>query len=305
MDRLRRLAERWPWIGKVLDVHERVGEINGGSVASSVTLTFFVTLFPLAVAAIAIVGFVAANGTDVAQKIIDNLSLTGSAANTVQTAIERAAASRKAATVVGVVGLLWAGLGVTSAVALAVRAPWQVKVEGLRGKAIGVLWLVGSVVLGAISFGLGWLLNHLPSVAGPVVGVLVIVVGLVVEGGFFLWTFWCLGDHRVPWRALLPGAVIGAIGLELLKLAATILLPRMVEGSSSLYGPIGVVFAILAWLAFFARLIVYASATNAVLHESRVGTLTLEIQAPKLDDSVPLEADRGGAVRAREPSPPG
>jgi membrane protein len=305
MDRLRRLAERWPWVGRVLDVHERVGEVNGGPVSSSVTLTFFVSLFPLAVAAIAIVGFVAAGGTDVADKIIDNLSLTGSAEDTVRNAITRASESRRAATVIGVVGLLWSGLGITNAVALAVRAPWQVKVEGLRGKAQGVIWLLGSVVLAAISFGLGWLLGQLPGLLAPILGILLIAVGLVVEGGFFLWTFWCLGDHRVPWRALIPGAIVGAVGLEILKLAATLVLPRMVEGSSSLYGPLGVVFAILAWMAFFARLIVYASATNAVLHEAKVGTLTLEIRAPKLDESVPLEADRGGAVKAREPLPPG
>ena len=49
-------------------------------------------------------------------------------------------------------------------------------------------------------------------------------------------------------------------------------------------------------------LVVYASATNAVLYERRAGTVTLEIRAPKLDGSVPLEADRGGAVKPREPA---
>src|SRR4051794_18851981 len=101
MDRLRRLAARWPWIGRVLDIHERVGEVNGGSVSSSVTLTFFVSLFPLALVAISIVGFVSANSdTDVAAKIIDNLSLTGSAAHTVEQAINTAADSRKATSIV-------------------------------------------------------------------------------------------------------------------------------------------------------------------------------------------------------------
>jgi membrane protein len=305
MERLRRLGERWPWLARVLDIHERVGEVNGGSVASSVTLTFFVSLFPLALAAIAIVGFIEAGGdTDVAEKVIDNLSLTGSAATTVQDAIDRAADSRRALSVLGFAGLLWAGLGVTSAVALAIRAPWQLKAEGVVGRAKGVMWLLGSVLLGAAAAGLGWLLNVLPDLARPIVSVLVIVVGLAVEGAFFVWSFWALGDRRIPLRAQLPGAIVGAAGLEVLKVAATVYLPRLVEGSSALYGPLGVVFAILAWLALFARLIVYASASNAVLYETHAGTLTLEVKAPKLDDSVPLEADRGGAVKRREPSPP-
>jgi membrane protein len=275
MERLRRLGQRWPWLGRALDVHERVGEVNGGSVASSVTLTFFVSLFPLAIATIAIVGFLASGDTSISDRIIENLSLTGNAARTMRDAIDHAAESRRAASIIGFVGLLWSGLGVTSAVALAVRAPWQLKVEGLRGRAKGVLWLIGAVL-----------------------------VGLVVEGGFFMWTFWALGDRRVPLRDLVPGSIVGAIGLEVLKLGATVYLPRLVAGSSSLYGPLGVVFATLAWLALFARLIVYASATNTVLHEARVGTVSLEIRAPKLDHSVPVEADRGGAIKEREPAPP-
>jgi membrane protein len=305
MDRLRRLGERWRWLGRVLDVHERVGEVNGGSVSSSVTLTFFVSLFPLALAAIAIVGFLAAGDADVTERIIDALSLTGAAADLVTDAIETASDSRRAASIVGFVGLLWAGLGVTNAVALAVRAPWQLKAEGVVGRAKGIMWLLGSVLLGAAAAGLGWLLNVLPDVARPLVSVLVVLLGLLVEGSFFLWTFWALGDHRVPLRALLPGSIIGAIGLEILKIGATVYLPRLVAGSSALYGPLGVVLAILAWFALFARLVVYASATNTVLYEAKAGTVGLEIRAPKLDSSVPLEADRGGAVKPREPTPPG
>ena len=305
MDRLRRLGERWRWLGRVLDVHERVGEVNGGSVSSSVTLMFFVALFPLALAAIAIVGFLAAGDADVTEKIIDNLSLTGAAADLVTDAIETAADSRRAASIVGFVGLLWAGLGVTNAVALAVRAPWQLKAEGVVGRAKGIMWLLGSVLLGGAAAALGWLLNVLPDVARPLVSVLVILLGVLVEGSFFLWTFWALGDHRVPLRALVPGALVGAAGLEILKIGATVYLPRLIAGSSALYGPLGVVLAILAWFALFARLVVYASATNTVLYEARAGTVGLEIRAPKLDSSVPLEADRGGAVKPREATPPG
>lgn len=305
MDRLRRLGERWRWLGRMLDVHERVGEVNGGSVSSSVTLMFFVSLFPLALVAIAIVGFVAAGDADVTEKIIDNLSLTGAAADLVTDAIETAADSRRAASILGFVGLLWAGLGVTNAIALAVRAPWQLKAEGVVGRAKGIMWLLGSVLLGGAAAALGWLLNVLPDVARPLVSVLVILLGVLVEGALFLWTFWALGDHRVPLRALVPGAVVGAVGLEVLKIGATVYLPRLIAGSSALYGPLGVVLALLAWFALFARLIVYASTTNTVLYEARAGTVGLEIRAPKLDSSVPLEADRGGAIKPREATPPG
>jgi len=301
-EKLGALGRRWPWLGRVLAVNERVGEVNGGSVASSVTLTVFVSLFPLALAAIAIVGFLAAGNADVPKKIIDGLSLKGSAADTVRTAIDNAQKSRKAASVVGFAGLLWSGLGVTSAVSMAVRTPWQVKPEGLKGRLNGVLWILGAVVLGGGSVAVGTVLRFLPDAAPKVLtSVLVIAVGLAVEVGFFLWTFWILGDRRPGWRAFLPGAILGAVGFEVLKIGATLYLPRLIANSSSLYGPLGVVFAILAWLALFARLLVFASTLNAVTYEHEHGTVTLAIHAPNIPGEASMVADRGGFIVTADP----
>ena len=127
-------------------------------------------------------------------------------------------------------------------------------------------------------------------------------LGLAREFGFFLWTFWILGDRRAGWRSFVPGAVVGALGLEVLKLVGTVLVPRMVASSSSLYGPIGVVFAIIAWLTIFSRLIVYSSALNAVRYEEDHGFTTLEIRAPLFEGEVPVDGRsrrRGGRHRAR------
>lgn len=303
-EKLAALGRRWPWLGRALDMNERVGEVHGNSVASSVTLVVFVSLFPLALAAIAIIGFLAAGDGDVPNRIIDSLSLTGSAADTVRDAIDTAQDSRRTASIVGVVGLLWSGLGVTTAIALAVRRPWQAKQAGIQGRLYGVLWILGALILGGGSIALGALLGVLPDAAPKVLtSIGVILAGLVVETGFFLWTFWILGDRRVGWRSMLPGALLGAAGFEVLKLGATLYLPRLISNSSSLYGPLGVVFAILAWLALFARLLVYASALNAVLYERSHGTVTLSVMAPHIGGERALSTNRGGVVVEIEPEP--
>jgi hypothetical protein len=79
-------------------------------------------------------------------------------------------------------------------------------------------------------------------------------------------------------------------------------LPRAVSSSSALYGSLGVVFAILAWLAIGARLVVYCSAFNVVRHEQSHGTVTVEIQVPHIQGEVPLSVDRGGAVAEAAPA---
>ena len=63
--------------------------------------------------------------------------------------------------------------------------------------------------------------------------------------------------------------------------------------ASALYGSLGVLFAILAWLLFFGRLLVYANTLNVVLWEQEHGTVTVELEVPKappIDD----EATRSG-----------
>ena len=44
----------------------------------------------------------------------------------------------------------------------------------------------------------------------------------------------------------------------------SIYVPRLVASSQALYGTLGIVFATLAWLLFFGRLLVYANVLNVV-----------------------------------------
>jgi len=74
--------------------------------------------------------------------------------------------------------------------------------------------------------------------------------------------------------------------------------PRAVGSSSALYGSLGVVFAILAWLFFFGRLAVYAAVLNVVRWEEEHGTVTVEIELPNHPELVPVEATRAGEAKA-------
>ena len=90
--------------------------------------------------------------------------------------------------------------------------------------------------------------------------------------------------------------MVGAVGFEVLKLVGSIYVPRLVASSSALYGSLGVVFAILAWLLFFGRLIVYSSVVNVVRWEEDHGTVTVDLPVPKMPGEVPTEATRAGEI---------
>ncbi|HTJ76549.1 MAG TPA: YihY/virulence factor BrkB family protein [Acidimicrobiales bacterium] len=292
-EKLDRLGERWKWFGTVLRVQKRYGELNGNYLASSVTLSAFLSIFPLLLFAIAVLGFISAGKPDLAASVTKNLGLTGTAADEITNAIHTAQSSRQVASIVGVVGLLWSGLGLVAAVQYAINAAWQVTGRGWRDKLKGLLWLAGATLLILNSFALAAVINFLPGWAAP----LGIVAGLSVNLGLWVWTFKVLGTRDVGWKALLPGAVVAAIGLEVLKALGAFYVPRAVASASALYGTLGVVFAILAWLLFFGRLVVYSAVVNVVRWEEDNGTVTVEIETPKVPGQPVVEATRAGEAR--------
>ncbi|MEZ5205253.1 MAG: YhjD/YihY/BrkB family envelope integrity protein [Acidimicrobiales bacterium] len=141
-EKLAALRQRWPWLDRTLDVQERFSEVNGSFVSSGVTISIFLAMFPLMLVAIAVVGFIAAGDDTVAPRLVENLGLTGAAADALTGTLERAADTRQAASVIGLLGLAWSGSGVASALQQAVRVPWQEGVQGLRERFVGMAWLV-------------------------------------------------------------------------------------------------------------------------------------------------------------------
>lgn len=291
---LDKVGDRVPFLRLPIAVQKRFGELQGNQLAAAITLQAFLALFPLLLVAVAVVGFVAAgNGTDVAGKVISQLGLTGSAAKSMREAIATAIESRRTASIVGLAGLLWSGLGLVAALQYGLDQTWQVTDRGLKDKAVGLLWLVGAAVLFIAGAAVTTILRWLPGFLSPV-GVL---VSFAVSLGLWIWSLKLLPNARVGWREVLPGAVLGAVGLEVLKVVGAYYVPRAVASSSALYGSIGVVFAVLAWLLLFSRLLVYANVLNVVLHERRDGVVRAIVEVPRgaQPDNTP-EVTRSGRV---------
>jgi membrane protein len=272
-----RLAGRFRWLRTPFAVNKRYGEIGGNQLAAAFTFQAFVSIFPLMLSAVAIIGFVSASSdTDLAGRLVKQLGLTGAAAKSLTDAFRTAESSRQAASVIGVLGLLWSGLGLVGGLQYAYNAVWQVNDRGMKDKAIGLAWLGGAAILFVGGAVLTTALRWLPGFLAPA-GV---VVSFLVSLGLWLWTLRILPNVRMGWRDLLPGAIFGAVGLEVLKVAGAYWVPKMVASSSQLYGFLGVVFAVLAWLLFFGRLVIYSAVLNVVLYERRAGTVQAVVQAP-------------------------
>ncbi|HEX3454767.1 MAG TPA: YhjD/YihY/BrkB family envelope integrity protein [Gaiellaceae bacterium] len=255
---------------------ERYGRLNGRNTAAAITLYGFLALFALTVLATGVIGFISEKGDDVAASIVNWLGVEGTAAKTVTDAVKTAQQSATVATVVGLAGLIWIGSSFALAVASAYDTAWQVPTRSTRSRLVGLGWLVGAFVL----LGTGAFLTSLFSSLPVLLVVVTLVISLSVDTGLWIWTSWVLPNRRLPVRAMLVPAAAGAVGLELLKVLGGYVVPRLVASSSALYGAIGVVFALIAWLWVFGRLVVGITVLEVTRWEAEHGTVERTVEAP-------------------------
>ena len=82
----------------------------------------------------------------------------------------------------------------------------------------------------------------------------------------WLWASLHLPHRDAPWRALLPGAILVAIGFQVLhELIVEFLVPKL-EKSTTLYGGLGAMTTILFFMYFAGRLVVTSPILNSSLH---------------------------------------
>ena len=302
----KRLTQALPWlrahvriVDVLLSVNERVGAVGGGAFSSALALAALLSVFPLVLVGIAVVGFLSVNNVDLAAETVESLGLQGQAADTMTDSFTTAERTRGTVTVIGFVGLLWAGLGVVDAASAMVNAVWQVTGRGLIGKLRELVWVAGAGSVFLVSIASASLVRMVP---GPVI-IPSVLIGVVLDTLLVMWTFRALTNVSVPWRAHLPGAIVAGVGFAVLKLVAGFYVPRLVTSSSALYGSIGVVFALLAWFVLAAKLLMWSAVYNVLRHEQGHGTVTAAIEVPHIEGEVPRSVTRGGAVASSAPAP--
>ena len=95
---------------------------------------------------------------------------------------------------------------------------------------------------------------------------LVVFVGLIA---WWLVLSMRLPHRGVPWGALVPGALLMAVGLELLSSIGAFLIAPRVESSQRTYGALGVAAALLFGLYLVSRLVVASAVLNVTVWERR------------------------------------
>lgn len=161
----------------------------------------------------------------------------------------------------GVPLLLWEGYTGARALQLIHALVWDEAPPRIRPLQSSLLFSAGMCVFVAV-VGVTWWLRDWPTLAW--LGVIVVMVAPLAA-------LWLLVSLRLPhgtaaWTALLPGALLVAIGFQVVHGLVVYLLGPKLETSTSLYGALGVVATVLFFMWAVGRIVVTAPILNSALH---------------------------------------
>ena len=91
----------------------------------------------------------------------------------------------------------------------------------------------------------------------------------LLAGGVWLVVSSKLPPGNLPWKALLPGAILVAIGVAILEVVSFYLLGPYLAHKSQIYGAIGIASMLMLWLYILGRVMVASAILNASLWEQR------------------------------------
>jgi membrane protein len=133
---------------------------------------------------------------------------------------------------------------------------------GISGARVSLLWIAGCVAYLQI---LAVALGSFTTIPGAPIWRLCSQV--VASTLLWWWSAYVLLQRREPWSALLPGAVLAAVGLAVLTRASQVLMPPYVTSSVNQFGPLGVIFAASTWLLCFGGILVVSGVLGRVLSD--------------------------------------
>ena len=163
---------------------------------------------------------------------------------------------------VGVGLLLWAGYSGAKAVRLIHSLVWDEPPSRRTRPLLDSLVFTGVLCVVWAEIALRWWLRD---ETGP--SVLVAILGVAPLAALLLWVFLHLPHRDAPWQALLPGALLVAIGFQVLHEVVVIYLVPKLESSTSLYGSLGFATTIIFFVYLIATLFVAAPVLNSSLHD--------------------------------------
>ena len=276
--RWQALQQARPAVAHLVAAFRHYQANHGNDLAAAITYFSFLALFPLILLGVSVTGFVLASRPELQGQLFDSVSsnLPGPSGDTVRRMIQGAIDTRAGVGLLGLAGVLLAGLGWVGNLRTAIDVVWGIPASKrpylakkaadglvLAGLGVGVVLSVGLTAGGTAASGLvlrGLGLDGV-SGAGAATWCLGILLGIAGSTVIFGWLMVRLPDVRVPLPIALRATLLAAAGFEVLKLIGTFYIARITGSPTG--AVVGPVVGVLVWIYLVARYQLYCVAWAA------------------------------------------
>lgn len=268
---VRSIADRvlaLPLVRFVMAVLDTYGKAPGGILANGLAFAALFSAVPTTLLLLGIAGLVASGSTLQAQLAAALGEAFPPLAGLFEDALAAVSEGAGAASIIGLVGLLWGVSQFYATLDLAFSRIFSDAPERdfarrtLRG-FVWVLLLIGAVLVVLILAGLSTVIDTLlPDSLDsmrPVRTLLTSPLTILVFGVIAVTIAYRVLPPKAPrWRSILPAAVLVGIAITLLTQLFTFLVPFLV-GAAAIAGSLASAFIALAWLSFSFQALLYGA----------------------------------------------
>ncbi|HZD00612.1 MAG TPA: YihY/virulence factor BrkB family protein [Actinomycetes bacterium] len=260
---------RLPWA-----VVQTFSRAHGALLSGSMAYYTFLSLVPLLMLAAFVIATIARSNPQVRETVSTAVGqlLPGVQGRDV---VNQLVGARVAFGVFGLLSVAYAGSGFVGAMTACMNRMWGVETGrnpvGQKAFNILIVMLLSAVLLGSVGLTV-WIQYAAQAVLGNDAGPLLRLVGLFASPAsmavLLLLLYRLLPARKLSWLGQIPGAALGALGVELLKRGFTL----WTEGSAgvaALPRSLLSVVLLLVWLGLFGQLVLYGAALNVVLDRRR------------------------------------
>jgi uncharacterized BrkB/YihY/UPF0761 family membrane protein len=242
-------------------VQELDANVGGGILAGAVAFRLFLFMVPFVYIVFTVLGAIArATGQDPAQ-VSRSVGIAGILASAVVKIDEQSAWTQVALILGAIVTLFITSGALMKALYVVHWLIWRVHRIVPAGLAPRLALIGFTLIASALSVAV----NQLRASSGVAGAVLAVLIITAVSFALWWWVSWKLPHAPCPARALVPGALLMAVGADVLDLLTVYWIGNLVARKTNTYGAVGIAVAVLLWVYILGRIIVGSAGLNAAL----------------------------------------
>jgi YihY family inner membrane protein len=266
--RLDGVQQRHGPLAVVFGVVKKFGDDNAGTMVSALAHAGFGTVFPLLLFLVTVSGMVVGGNStlrhDVLHSAVSQFPIVGTDLQRNISALHR---NSVAGLAVGLIGLVWGSAGLAQQGLFTMAQVWNLpgpQRPNYPKRLLRALGFLATLAIGTLTT------TFFSAVTTAIHGslwqrVAAVVITLAVSCGQYVVAFRVLTPRAVPWRKLVPGALVAGAGWTVLQQVGTLVVGHYLRNDSAVYGLFAIVIGLYAWIYLLAELTVYAAEINVVL----------------------------------------